>query len=179
VRVNNSGSAGDGVTDYRPITDEDVKAIRYLNNDAYPAVPKATTEELHELIGKASWGMAAWRDGEIAGFIFCFSPGADYDSENYRYFESHYDSHFYIDRIVVAKAHRGSGLGVTLYNKVFAEAKKRGFGFVTCEVNLDPPNPVSIAFHHRMGFEDVGEQETKSGTVYVQLMAANMEPVGA
>ena len=179
MRVNKSGSRFDGETEYRPITDGDLKAIRTLNNDAYPAVPKTTTEELQELIGKASWGMAAWRDGEIAGFIFCFSPGADYDSENYRYFERHYDSHFYIDRIVLAKAHRGSGLGLSLYNKVFAEAKDRGFGYVTCEVNLDPPNPVSIAFHHRMGFEDVGEQETKSGTVYVQLMAANMEAVGA
>lgn len=173
-----TGSTQGDTTEYRPIKDDDLKAIRSLNNDAYPAVPKATTEELQELVGKASWGMAAWRDGEIAGFIFCFTPGADYDSENYRYFEHHYDSHFYIDRIVVAKAHRGTGLGLTLYNTVFAEAKQRGLRYVTCEVNLDPPNPVSIAFHHRMGFDDVGTQETKSGTVLVQLMAADMETVG-
>jgi predicted GNAT superfamily acetyltransferase len=45
---------------------------------------------------------------------------------------------------------------------------------VTCEVNLDPPNPESLAFHARLGFARVGEQETKGGSVTVALLAAEL-----
>lgn len=173
--VNNAPSTSDGQWEFRPITESDVPLLRLINNDAYPAVPRATGDEMVALVDNASWGLVATRDGEIAGFVLCFDPGVDYDSENYRYFESHFDSHFYIDRIVIAKPFRGAGLGVALYEAVFDEAKKRSAKNVTCEVNLDPPNPVSIAFHRRMGFGDVGTQDTKGGSVLVQLMAAPVE----
>jgi hypothetical protein len=39
-------------------------------------------------------------------------------------------------------------------------------------VNLEPPNPGSLRFHHRMGFQDVETQTTKGGTVVVQLLRA-------
>ena len=157
---------------FRPIDHSDLKILRVINNDAYPAVPRATGEEMAVLAEKASWGFVAHSGDEIAGFVMCFSPGADYDSENYRFFESNFDSHFYIDRIVIAKAFRGQGLGAALYGQVFDEAESREAKHVTCEVNLDPPNPASIAFHRKMGFEDVGTQDTKGGSVLVQLMAA-------
>jgi len=159
---------------FRPIQHSDLKHLRLINNDAYPAVPRATGEDMATLAEKASWGVVAHGGDEIAGFVMCFSPGADYDSENYRFFESNFDSHFYIDRIVIAKPFRGGGLGAALYGQVFDEAKSRGAQHVTCEVNLDPPNPVSIAFHRKMGFEGVGTQDTKGGSVLVQLMAAKM-----
>ena len=47
---------------------------------------------------------------------------------------------------------------------------------MTCEVNIEPPNPASLAFHARMGFDRVGEQSTKGGEVVVALLAA---PVSA
>lgn len=162
---------------FRPVVDADLGIIRMLNNDAFPAVPRATSDEVGDLVKLASWGIVADIDGEVAGFVLCLEPGLDYASENYRYFEEHFDNHFYIDRIVVGKSHRGTGLGVSLYQRVFAEAKARGASEVTCEVNLDPPNPVSIAFHHRMGFRDVGTQDTKGGSVHVQLMAASVGSV--
>jgi predicted GNAT superfamily acetyltransferase len=170
--VTNGPSASDEEWDFRPITESDVPLLRLINNDAYPAVPRATGDEMVALVDNASWGLVATRGEDIAGFVLCFDPGVNYASENYRYFESHFDSHFYIDRIVIAKPFRGAGLGVSLYEAVFEEAKKRGAANVTCEVNLDPPNPVSIAFHRRMGFGDVGTQDTKGGSVLVQLMAA-------
>lgn len=170
--VKNDPSGNDGSWDFRAITESDVPLLRLINNDAYPAVPRATGDEMSALVGNASWGLVATKDDEIAGFVLCFDPGVDYDSENYRYFESNFDSHFYIDRIVIAKPFRGAGLGVALYESVFDEAKARSAENVTCEVNLDPPNPVSIAFHRRMGFGEVGTQDTKGGSVLVQLMAA-------
>lgn len=160
----------------RRIVDDDIDELVELNNRAYPAVPIVDAEQLRSLIERSSWGVVAESAGTLAGFVLCFSPGADYDSENYRFFESHFDSHFYIDRIVVAEAFRGRGVGGTLYERVFEQALGQGASQVTCEVNLDPPNPGSIAFHQRMGFVGVGTQATKGGSVVVQLMSAEVAP---
>jgi predicted GNAT superfamily acetyltransferase len=103
-------------------------------------------------------------------------PGADYASENYRYFEARDTDSLYIDRIVVGEEQRGSGLGRVLYGAVFERAREDGRTEVTCEVNIEPPNPESLAFHDRMGFKRVGTQSTKGGAIVVALLAA---PVGA
>ena len=159
-------------TAIRAVRPSDLSRLVELNNDAVPAVPAVSEGEMAALVEAANWSLVAEQDGEVRGMVICFDPGQDYDSENYRYFESHYPSHFYIDRIVIDEAARGMGLGALLYGEVFAEAARRGAGQVTCEVNLEPPNPASIAFHHRMGFVDVDTQATKGGSVVVQLMAA-------
>lgn len=58
---------------------------------------------------------------------------------------------------------------------MFDHARAVAAPVVTAEVNVDPPNPVSSAFHESMGFAEVGRQETYGGSVTVALMAA---PVG-
>jgi predicted GNAT superfamily acetyltransferase len=47
-----------------------------------------------------------------------------------------------------------------------------GLREVTCEVNLEPPNPRSLAFHDRLGFVQVGELVTKNDTITVALLAS-------
>ena len=47
------------------------------------------------------------------------------------------------------------------------------YGFapiMTCEVNMRPPNKVSIFFHEKYGFEKVGTQKTEGGNKEVSLM---------
>jgi uncharacterized protein len=63
----------------------------------------------------------------------------------------------YVDRVVVDGARQGQGLGRLLYEDLFAAARARGLAVVGCEVNLDPPNPGSMAFHVQLGFAPVGE----------------------
>lgn len=46
---------------------------------------------------------------------------------------------------------------------------------LACEVNLDPPNPRSLEFHRRFGFEQVGMQKTEGGKKTVSLMT---KPIG-
>ncbi len=63
-----------------------------------------------------------------------------------------------IDRVIVAPHARGRGLARSFYNGLIAHAKGAGHQSIVCEVNLDPPNPGSLAFHAAMGFvglEDV------------------------
>ena len=108
----------------------------------------------------------------LIGFVIGMRSGADYSSENYRFFEARSSDFLYVDRIVIDGSRRGAGTGRALYEAVFQLARDEGQREVTCEVNLDPPNPESLAFHARMGFQRVGEQETKNGSVTVVLLAA-------
>ena len=156
----------------RPLVDSDIEKVTELNNEAYPAVPKATVEDMAGFVDTFDWCMVVERDSEVVGFVMAVEPGKDYDSENYRFFESRGFPHFYIDRVVLGEAARGKGLGKHLYGELFDEARKRGYQRITCEVNLKPENPVSLAFHHTMGFVGVGVQDTKGGDVTVQLLEA-------
>ena len=110
----------------------------------------------------------------MIAFALLMTPGVDYDSENYRYFERRGTDFLYVDRIVVADSARNRGLGAELYRAVFDAARAEGRVEVTCEVNVDPPNPGSLRFHGRLGFTEVGRQVTKGGSVAVALLAASV-----
>ncbi len=51
---------------------------------------------------------------------------------------------------------RKHGLARTLYADAFAVARARDLPVVCCEVNIDPPNPASDAFHAALGFSETG-----------------------
>ena len=73
--------------------------------------------------------------------------------------------------VAVSPDSQGSGVGRRLYDAVVEHARAAGATEVTCEVNLDPPNPDSQAFHAALGFVEVGRQWTHGGTTRVQLLA--------
>jgi predicted GNAT superfamily acetyltransferase len=170
----------EGVT-LRPLVAADADALARLNDAAAPAVPITAPADLVRLLELAGLARGLERDGRLVGFVIAMQPAAAYDSENYRYFESRGVDHLSVDRIVIAADERGTGLGAVLYAAVFAAARAQGRREVTCEVNLDPPNPGSLAFHERLGFRSVGTQATKGGAVTVSLLAAPVEagPRGA
>ncbi|MHB1172620.1 MAG: GNAT family N-acetyltransferase [Lacisediminihabitans sp.] len=161
----------------RDLTAADIPLLLDLNNAAAPAVPMTSQSEMAVLLKLSDVSLAAVdeADDRLLGFVLGMKPGSDYQSENYRYFESRGTDHLYVDRIVVAEVARGRGIGRQLYAAVFDLARAEARPEVTCEVNLDPPNPESLAFHARLGFQRIGEQATKNATVTVALLAA---PVG-
>jgi uncharacterized protein len=108
--------------------------------------------------------------GGADGFLISFDQNADYDSENFYWFKTRYDRFVYVDRIVVAAHARGRGLARSFYEALFREARAHGHERIVCEVNLDPPNPGSIAFHSALGFVEVGQDVLGNGkTVSYQL----------
>ena len=160
----------------RPLAAADLERIVELNNAAYPAVPVTDAAEMAALVELSSFGVVAEQEGEVVGFVLAIDPGANYSSENYTFFaeraaETGLQS-LYVDRVVIDVDHRGRGTGRVLYSAVFDRARADGRDEVTCEVNLDPPNPGSLAFHARLAFVRVGEQSTKGGSVRVALLAA-------
>ncbi|WP_166865569.1 GNAT family N-acetyltransferase [Salinibacterium sp. ZJ70] len=156
----------------RPLTAADIPQLVVINDAAYPAVPITPEDEFAELAALSTFSLVAERDGEPIGFVLAMDPGLAYASENYRWFSERSDDFLYVDRIALADSARGSGLGRELYERVFDAARERGASEVTCEVNIEPPNPVSHAFHAAMGFSEVGQQSTKGGAFVVSLKAA-------
>jgi predicted GNAT superfamily acetyltransferase len=156
----------------RPITADDVPALAELNDAAVPAVNELGADGLSEHVPGCDVALVVPDDdGAPLAFVLGVAPGADYASENYRWFAEHRPGSLYVDRIVVAPHAHGRGLGRTLYVAVAQRARELGLGEITCEVNLEPPNPQSLAFHARLGFERVGELVTKGGSVRVALLA--------
>ncbi len=92
-----------------------------------------------------------------AGFVLAHAPDAGLDGPNFRWFAARMDDFIYVDRVIVAAEARGRGVGRTLYIEVAEAARRAGYRAVAAEVNIDPPNPGSLAFHERMGFQPVGE----------------------
>jgi predicted GNAT superfamily acetyltransferase len=159
----------------RVMRESDAAAIAALNETAIPAVNALTEAEVLALLEMCDVAVVATnKDRQILAFLFSMCGGLPYESENYRWFEARGVRHQYIDRIVVAPSARGTGVGRALYESVFERAREIGANDVTCEVNIDPPNPGSLAFHDSLGFRRLGEQDTKGGTVRVALLARSV-----
>jgi predicted GNAT superfamily acetyltransferase len=159
----------------RPVHPDDLPQLLALNNLAVPAVNELDEAALRAILAVAHASIAVVDDtkrGEVLGFALTLAPGADYQSENYRWFSACSSDFLYVDRIVVAESARGGGIGGLLYAAIFDEARAVGAAEVFCEVNLEPPNPGSLRFHGRLGFSEVGQQATKGGEVVVSLLAA-------
>ncbi len=120
-------------------------------------------------------GMAfmAARIGEADALLIAFDQDADYRSPNFLWFRERYRRFVYVDRVVVAGHARGRGLARSLYAALFARAEAAGHARVVCEVNADPPNPGSDAFHAAMGFEPVGTG-TPSPNKQVRYLLRNL-----
>jgi predicted GNAT superfamily acetyltransferase len=156
-----------------PLEAADLDEVLALNQANTPHVGDLGAERLAAIVDECSLALVARdEDGRLAGFVLVLAPGAAYDSPNYRWFSERYDDFRYVDRIAVdGTAHR-SGLGRRLYGAVFDHARDAGAPIVAAEVNVEPPNPVSTAFHTSCGFAEVGRQDTYGGSVTVSLMTA-------
>jgi uncharacterized protein len=106
-----------------------------------------------------------------AAFLLAFDQAGAYDGGHFLWFRARLTRFLYIDRVVVSTDARRLGLGRKLYDDTFARARRLGLPMVTCEVNRNPPNPVSDAFHAGLGFQPAGEATVPgSGKVVRYLM---------
>ena len=105
---------------------------------------------------------------ELAGFVICLPPKTAYGSLNYAWFNQRYNEFLYVDRIAVATQYQNQRIGTMLYDFVKRNAIENGIP-VTAEVNIQPPNPGSMRFHDRHGFQQVGvlEHDEKSVALFV------------
>lgn len=147
----------------------DFPAILELNAESVHFLSPLDPVRLAHLHNEAAYHRVIEGEGRVVAFLLAFAEGADYDSPNYRWFADHYERFLYIDRVVVDARERGRGHGAALYDDLFRFAAEQNFPRVTCEFDVEPPNPVSLAFHERYGFVEVGSQWLGGGSKRVSL----------
>lgn len=162
----------------REATPDDYPELLALNAASVAALSPLDGSRLAHLHDESELCLVLETDAIVRAFVLAMREGASYDSENYRWFDRRYPAFLYVDRVVVAAPYRGAGLGQRLYSAVFERARRDAIGLVTCEFDLDPPNPASARFHARQGFREVGRQHLAAGKV-VSLQAATVDTAPA
>lgn len=151
-----------------PITPAIEPAVLALNNEHAQELSWLEGTRLSELVKHAFY---ARRVGNLEAFLLAFDQDADYDSPNFLWFKARYPRFVYVDRIAVAAAARGRGHARRLYEDLFSAAAGGDHEIVVCEVNSDPPNPASDAFHAALGFKEVGSAAIHDGKKTVRYFA--------
>ena len=91
--------------------------------------------------------------GELDAFVTAMDHNSPHDGINFSWFKERYQSFAYVDRVITANHARGQGHAKALYLALMEQARKDGIEMVCCEINHEPPNPGSVAFHQKLGFE--------------------------
>lgn len=164
-------------TSIRNAVPADLGLVLDLNELVVPNVNSLTLDRMRWFHDHAHRFRVAERDGRVSGFLIGFFEGSAYESDNYRWFASRYDRFAYVDRVAVSPEARRFGIASMLYDDLL-DGLPGDVPALTCEVNLRPPNPGSLAFHERFGFEEVGRQETEGGAKEVLLLARKLRPQG-
>jgi len=132
----------------------DEAAILALNGAHVAETSALEVTELRALLAQAFH--VGTSDHGRAAFLIALDQDAIYSSPNFKWFKSRHERFVYIDRIIVAPSQRGRGLARALYEDLIAAAAQARHVLIGCEVNLEPPNPASDAFHAALGFAEVG-----------------------
>lgn len=158
--------------DVRALGEADLADLIALNNDHAAELSWVTAESFRALLAEA-WLALAPPDN--TALLLVFDQDAAIEGPNFAWYQARHARFLYIDRVVVAPAARGRGLARQLYAAAFAAGAAAGFDLIGCEVNLEPPNPASDAFHASLGFSEVGRARLPSGKL-VHYLTRRLEP---
>ncbi len=161
--------------DMLAVEDRHLDAVLDLNNRYATELSWLERDRLAELVAASfhcrvigpSSSITSASSG-VEAFLMSFDERADYDSPNFQWFRERYPRFVYVDRVVVDPAARGRGHARRLYAELFDLSRDNGHEVVTAEVNADPPNPASDAFHAAMGFAPIGEAAIDGGAKVVR-----------
>lgn len=154
---------------------DDHEAILAINAQGVPGVSELGAAKLARLAAAADPLLVAVRDGSIAAYLIAFRPDAAYAGTCFQWFREHHPRSLYIDQVAVGSDWRRSGVASELYAALEVAARERGLDALTCEVNIDPPNPQSMAFHGVRGFQEVATLDVPDG----RRVSLQVRPVSA
>lgn len=129
--------------------------------------------DLDKLIREAFHLGLAGDDGQ-EGFLIALDDMSSYGSQNYLWFKQRYAHFVYIDRVIVAPTARGRGVGRKLYQRLLERCVEAGTGMVCCEVNIEPPNEASDAFHAALGFQEIGRSTLAPSGKIVRYLSLDL-----
>ena len=155
------------------VSTADLEDVLALNEASVPHVNSIDLEQMRWFAKHAFFFKIATIGGRLSGFLVGLRPGTDYRSENYRWFCENYADFGYVDRVAVDASTRRFGVGSALYDD-FARILRGEVDFMTCEVNVRPPNETSMRYHEKQGFVHVGSRETEDGAKKVALLEKSL-----
>jgi predicted GNAT superfamily acetyltransferase len=145
------------------LVDFDLAALTALNNHHARETSLLSEEQLAGMIRMAFYARSFGPASTPAALLIAFDQRAPYQNPNFQFFRDRHQRFVYVDRLITAPHARRLGLARRLYDDLFLRATEAGHHVVSCEVNLDPPNPASKAFHAGMGFAEVGRARLENG----------------
>ena len=150
----------------------DREAILAINRDGQPGVNAFEPGEVEACMARATHFRVAEEDGAVAGYLLAFGAGFTAIGDEYAWFSKRHDAFLYVDQVAVARERWRAGVGAALYADLERAARADGVPWLACEVNLEPPNPRSLAFHARLGFAEVGRLRVGDGRFVALLERA-------
>ena len=150
-------------------TSDELPLIVKMNQEALPAVSSVNINDMNHFLTIVDYFRSLKIEEKLVGFLIALTPGKEYHSINYKWFEKRFDSFMYVDRIVIDPSYQGNGLGKAFYNDL-VDFSNNKTDRITCEVNIRPKNEESMIFHGKYGFVQVGTQTTENGKKEVSLM---------
>lgn len=149
--------------DFRPARIEDFEAVLAINEAGYPGVVRLTSAELAAVLAQAPFFYVAEMNTQVVGYLMAYTDKNVYAGDEFLWFQRHFSDFLYIDQIAIAATARRARVGSKFYDFVEQFARQRGLTSLVCEVNLEPPNPISLNFHAQNGFIKVGVMDTPDG----------------
>ena len=161
----------------RNATPDDYPVIVTLNHDEVAHTSEMDIDRLGVLAQLTVYLKVAVVDEQVVAFLMVMQQDADYQNDNFLWFQEQFSRYWYIDRIVVDSAHASLKIGSTLYADLMHTARANGAIAVTCEYNIQPPNLISARFHKKWGFTELGTQWVAGGSKQVSLQAVQLDNI--
>jgi predicted GNAT superfamily acetyltransferase len=140
-----------------------IEAMLALNEQNEEETSRLDGVKLAAMLKAAFWWEACGETPDA--LLIAFDQDANYDSANFAWFAERYRRFVYVDRVIVAARARGQGIARQIYARLAQKAEQAGHDRIVCEINLEPANPGSIAFHDALGFAEVGQARLANGNL--------------
>jgi predicted GNAT superfamily acetyltransferase len=151
------------LTSIRDIRSSDFQEVLRINAKSSPGVSQLTASAVERLTTDATLTWIAVAEPGIVGYLIGFMWSAIYDGEEFTWFKERGWDFVYIDQVALTPSYRGRGIGRMMYSELERWGAHQLCRSLNCEVNLDPPNPGSLAFHRSYGFIEIGRMRTSDG----------------
>ena len=141
----------------RTMMARDHPQVLALNDYSVTVLSPLDDAALVQLITQSSVHVVVEVAGKVVAFLLAVGPKSTYKSINYQWFNRHYSTFLYVDRIVVHHDYRAQRLGHQLYEYLTQWALEQGYPQLCAEIDIQPPNLASLQFHNKWGFVAVSE----------------------
>jgi uncharacterized protein len=162
----------------RPLETADLPAVLLLNNEHATELSLIDAPRLAAMVGIAALALGVGPVGRPDAFLIAFDQDVPVQGPNHAWFLARGKRFVYVDRVCVGAWARRRGLARVLYEAVSSDALRRGAEVLCCEVNSDPPNPGSDAFHESLGFQLVGSAYLTDRGKTVRYLERLLGPAG-